>query len=89
MGKVWWFWRYSDLVKRVKFGVSGYFGHALHVDFPHYGASLTETGHIWGFRTLSGERVGVNVEGGGGGGGHISDALSGYICDFILVYKQS
>ena len=34
------------------------------VDFPHYGAPLTETGHIWGFWALSGERVGVNVEGG-------------------------
>ena len=34
------------------------------VDFPHYGAPLTETGHIWGFWALSGECVGVNVEGG-------------------------
>ena len=32
-------------------------------DFPHYGAPLTETGHIWGFWALSGEGVGVNVEG--------------------------
>ena len=32
--------------------------------FPHYGASLTETGHILGFWALSGEHVGVNVEGG-------------------------
>ena len=23
------------------------------MDFPHYGASLTETGHIWGFLALS------------------------------------
>ena len=34
------------------------------VDFPHYGATLTETGHIWGFWALSGERVRVNIEGG-------------------------
>ena len=34
------------------------------VDFLHYGAPLTETGHTWGFWALSGERVGVNVEGG-------------------------
>ena len=33
------------------------------MDFPHYGAPLTETGHIWGFLALSGERVGVNGEG--------------------------
>ena len=32
--------------------------------FPHYGTPLTKTGHIWGFWALSGERVGVNVEGG-------------------------
>ena len=32
------------------------------VDFPHYGAPLTQPGHIWGFWALSGERVGVNVE---------------------------
>ena len=32
--------------------------------FPHYGAPLTEIGHIWGFWALSGECVGVNVEGG-------------------------
>ena len=38
------------------------------VDFPHCGAPLTETGHIWGFWELSGEVVGVNVEGGGSGG---------------------
>ena len=128
------FWCYFDLVKRVKFGVSRHFGHALwiflimvtlywnlsylgfwgtiwrtcgskcwgegggifptlcvecclvlilmlfwlsetdkiwgfqafwscSVDFPHYGDPLAEIGHIWGFWALSGERVGVNVEG--------------------------
>ena len=34
------------------------------VDFPHYGDPFTETAHIWGFWVLSGELVGVNVEGG-------------------------
>ena len=33
------------------------------VDFLNYGAPLTETGHIWGFWALSGELVGVDVEG--------------------------
>ena len=33
------------------------------VDFPHSGDPLAEIGHIWGFWALSGERVGVNVEG--------------------------
>ena len=33
------------------------------VDFPHYGDPLAEIGHIWGFLALSGECVGVNVEG--------------------------
>ena len=33
------------------------------MDFHHYGDPLAEIGHIWGFWTLSGERVGVNVEG--------------------------
>ena len=33
--------------------------------FSHYG-DLAEIGHIQGFWPLSGERVGVNVEGGGG-----------------------
>ena len=42
------------------------------MDFPHYAAPLTETGHIWGFWALSGEHVGVNVE---GERRHISDAL--------------
>ena len=39
------------------------------MDFPHYGDPLTETGHtcIWGFWALSGECVGVNVNGGSGG----------------------
>ena len=32
------------------------------VDFPHYGAPLTETSHIWGFWASCGERVGINVE---------------------------
>ena len=31
--------------------------------FPHYGAALTESGHILGFLALSGEHVEVNVEG--------------------------
>ena len=34
--------RYLNLAKRVKFEVSGQFGYALHVDFPHYGAPLTQ-----------------------------------------------
>ena len=34
--------------------------------FPHYGDPLAEIGHIWGFWALSGERVGINVEGGRG-----------------------
>ena len=33
------------------------------VDFPHYGEPLAEIGHIWGLWALSGECVGVNVEG--------------------------
>ena len=33
------------------------------MDFPHYGDPLAEIGHIWGFWALSGDRVGVNVEG--------------------------
>ena len=33
------------------------------MDFHHYGDPLAEIGHIWGFWALSGERVGVNVEG--------------------------
>ena len=31
--------------------------------FPHYGDPLVEIGHSWRFWALSGERVGVNVEG--------------------------
>ena len=50
-------------MKRVKFGVSTPFW-SCSVDIPHYGDPLAEIGHIWGFWTLSGERVGVNVEGG-------------------------
>ena len=42
------------------------------VDFSHYDDHLAEIGHIWGFWALSGECVGVNVE---GGQKHISDAL--------------
>ena len=34
------------------------------MDLFHYGALLTETGQIWDFCASSGERVGVNVEGG-------------------------
>ena len=33
------------------------------MDFPNYGDPLAEIGHIWGFWALSGEPVGVNVEG--------------------------
>ena len=88
-----WFsssWRHFHLVKRVQFGVSGYFpenawgeypqiSHAdvswppselirfwsCSLDFPHYGTPLTQwnMGHIWGFKALSGESLGVNVEG--------------------------
>ena len=36
------------------------------VDFPQYGDPMTEISHIWCLWVLSGERVGVNVEGGGG-----------------------
>ena len=36
------------------------------VEFPHNDDPLAEIGHIGGFWALSGERVGVNVEGGGG-----------------------
>ena len=31
--------------------------------FPHYGDPLVEIGHSWRFWALSGESVGVNVEG--------------------------
>ena len=48
-------------MKWVKFGVSRHFSRAL--DFPHYGDPSVEIGQIWGFWALSGERVGVNVEG--------------------------
>ena len=52
------------------------------VDFPHYGDSLTEIGHILGFWGLSGECVGVNVEGGGG--------IFPTLCvEFCLVYHQT
>ena len=50
------------------------------VDFPHYGAPLTETGHIWGFWALSGEGAGVNVE---GERKHISDALRRILSSFF------
>ena len=48
------------------------YGHSLliilcSVDFPHYGAPLTETGHIWGFWALSGERVWSKCRRGSGG----------------------
>ena len=33
------------------------------MDFPHYGDPLVEIGHSRRFGALSGERVGVNVEG--------------------------
>ena len=44
---------------------------------------LTETGNIWGFWALSGERVGINVE---GGAGHISDALRRVLSRFPYVF---
>ena len=50
-------------MKRVKFGVSMAFW-SCSVDIPYYGDPLAEIGHIWGFWALSGEPVGVNVEGG-------------------------
>ena len=50
-------------MKRVKF-LSFQAFWSCSVDFPHYGDLLAEIGHIQGFWPLSGERVGVNVEGG-------------------------
>ena len=51
-------------MKRVKFGFfPAFWSWSCSVDFPHYGDALAEFGHIWGFWALSGERVGVNVEG--------------------------
>ena len=50
------------------------------MDFPHYGDPLAEIGHIWGFWSLSGERVEVNVE----RGRHISDALRQVLSSFSL-----
>ena len=44
---------------------------------------LTETGNIWGFWALSGERVGINVE---GGAGHTSDALRRVLSRFPYVF---
>ena len=57
------FWHYFDLVKRVKFGVSGHFGRALWIFLIMVTIFFAEIGHIWGFWALSGERVGVNVNG--------------------------
>ena len=54
------------------------------VDFPNYGDPLAEIGHIWGFWALSGEHVGVNVE---GGRRHISDALRRILSNFKLIYQ--
>ena len=55
------FWRPSELIR---FWLCS-------VDFPHYGTPLrlwlSETGHIWSLRALSGGGLGVNVEGGSGG----------------------
>ena len=47
------------------------------VDFPRYGD--IETGHIWGLWALSGELVGVNVE---GERRHISDTLRQVLSSF-------
>ena len=52
-----------------------------HVDFPHYGAPLTETNHIWGFLALSGECAGVNVEGGG--------VLSSFLSVLVSRHKEN
>ena len=62
------------------------------VDLPHYVDPLAEIGHILGFWPLSGECVGVNVEGGGGGGGGggqrlISDALHGVLSSLVMKKK--
>ena len=65
------FWCYFDLVKQVKFGVSGHFGYALWM-FLIIISPFTETGHIWGFWVLSGEHVVVNVK---GKRRHISDVF--------------
>ena len=51
------------------------------VDFPHYGAPLTQTGHIWGFWALSGEHVGVMLRG--------SRGIFPTVCvEFCLVVKR-
>ena len=42
---------------------------------------LRETGHIWGFPVLSGERIGVNIN----GGVHISGVLHRVLCSFNMV----
>ena len=53
------------------------------MDFSHYGAHLTETGHVWGFLALYGERVGVKCRRGSGG-------IFPTLCvEFCLVTNQS
>ena len=49
---------------------------------------LSETGQIWGFWSISGERMGVNVE---GERRHISDALRRVLSSFtnIIIYSQN
>ena len=54
------------------------------VDFPHYGAPLTETDHIWSFWASSGERVGVMS----GERGHISEFWLVFP-SFILNFNSS
>ena len=59
------FWHYFDLMGQI-WGFRAFWSWS--VDFPHYCDPLTETSHIWGFWALSGECVGVNIEGVGSGG---------------------
>ena len=68
----------------VKFGVPDHFDHMNSVDFFH-GALLIETGHILGFWALSGECVGVNVE---GEQRHICDTLRRVLASYTFKYKK-
>ena len=56
---------------------------SCYVDFPHYGAPLTQTDHIWGFWASSRDRVGVNAE---GERRHISDALHRVLSSCHWIY---